>query len=297
MDTDIPFGPLSQPMPEAAHELLHPGEEIRHTGAISIHSALLSWRNGVIREQEIPRLRTGIPRIDRATRGLQPGELFGILARTGTGKTLLTSAIVDDILGQRPVSAVLTCNLEMPAAQLMGRTLRMHFRRPDDFLEHAARADTLDVDDFVSRYQNLYFLDAGAVSLAQIQRAAEDLQRQIAPAPLDCIVVDHCGLVRGGRSSSAYERADRHRDRTETTRAATPTRRGGCDPIESRRQAGRGAGVAGVGPRLGGLRRELRFSPDAGSDRDASRRDATADDQGTTREESTRAGSARHAHV
>jgi replicative DNA helicase len=208
LDADeIPFGPLSRPAPDALHEMLHPGETMRHSGAISIHSALLAWRNTVLREQHIPRLQTGIPRIDRATRGIQPGELFGILARTGSGKTMLTSAIVDSMLGQRPASAVLVCNLEMPCSQLMGRTLRMHFRRTDDALELAARADTLDVEAFVQRYQNLYFLDCGAVSLAQIQRAAEDLQRQIAPIPVDAIVVDHCGLVRSGRSGSAYEQA------------------------------------------------------------------------------------------
>jgi replicative DNA helicase len=206
-DEDIPFGLLSKPAPEAVHELLHPGEPIRHTGAISIHSALLSWRNTVLREREIPRLRTGIPRVDRATRGLQRGELFGILARTGSGKTLLVSSIVDDILVQRPASAVLTCNLEMPCAQLMGRTLRMHFRRTDDFLEHAARTDTLELDEFVHRYQNQFYLDCGAIGLSQIQRAFEDLHRQIAPTPIDVIVVDHCGLVRAGRSASAYEKA------------------------------------------------------------------------------------------
>jgi replicative DNA helicase len=83
----------------------------------------------------------------------------------------------------------------------------MHFRRTDDALEVAARTDTLHVEAFVQKHQNVYFLDCGAVSLAQIEGAAKDLMRQIGPMPLMAVVVDHCGLVRAGRGGSAYERA------------------------------------------------------------------------------------------
>jgi replicative DNA helicase len=212
-EADIPaadeiFGPLSKPAPEALHELLHPGEPMpSHAGAISIHGALTQWRNTAIREADFPRLQTGIPRIDRAMRGLQPGELLGILARTASGKTILASNIVDSILMQRPASAALVVNLEMPCAQLIGRHLRMHFRQTEEQLEREIRADTLELDTFTRRHQNLYFLDRGAQTLPQIERAATDLRAQIAPMSLDCIVVDHCGLVRVGRATSAYERA------------------------------------------------------------------------------------------
>ena len=202
------FGPLSQPAPEALHALLHPGEPLpSHAGAVSIFGALSQWRNAVVREADIPRLKTGIPRLDRAMRGIQPGELLGIVARTGSGKTHLVSNIVDDMLIQRPASAALVANLEMPCAQLIGRHLRMHFRQTEDQLERQVHTDTLDLEAFTRRHQNLYFLDSGAQTLQQIERAAIDLQRQISPMSLDCIVVDHCGLVRVGRSASAYERA------------------------------------------------------------------------------------------
>jgi replicative DNA helicase len=204
---DIDFGPLSRPAPEAAHEMLHPGESYQHHGAISVHAALTNWRNRAIQEETVPRLTTGFASIDRATRGLQPGECFDILARTGSGKTHIVGNIADHILRERPTSAVLVVNLEMPAAQLIGRLLRMHFRRTDEYIERAARADNLDIERFVQLRQNLFFLDRGAVSLEQIQRAAEDLRRQIAPTPLEAVFVDHCGLVRVGRSGSAYERA------------------------------------------------------------------------------------------
>ncbi len=174
---------------------------------LSIHAALALWRSGVTREQHVPRLAVGIPRIDRATRGLQAGECVTVLGRTASGKTLLAGNIVDHMLRQRPASAVLMVNLEMPCPQLIGRMLRQHFRRSEDALEREALTDALDVEVFCHHNQNLYFMDRGAVGLEDIHQAAEDLLRQITPMPLDAIVIDHAGLLRGPRAGSAYERA------------------------------------------------------------------------------------------
>ena len=176
-------------------------------GVVSIHAALDAWRAGLAREQHLPRLTIGIPRIDRATRGLQPGECFTILGRTGCGKTMLAGNIAEHMLRQRPASAILLVNLEMPCPQLIARQLRSYFRRAEDGIERDALADQLDVEGFCQRYQNLYFLDGGAVSLDRIKDAAVDLQRHLTPAPLDAIIIDHAGLVRGVRNGSAYEHA------------------------------------------------------------------------------------------
>jgi replicative DNA helicase len=174
---------------------------------LGIQAALGLWRDGVRREQHIPRLTIGIPRIDRATRGLQNGECFTILGRTASGKTLFAGNIVEHMLRQRPASAVLMVNLEMPCPQLIGRMLRQHFGRAEDAIERDAVADALDVEAFCSTNQNLFFMDRGAVSLEDIHVTASDLLRQIAPMPLDAIVIDHAGLLKGPRSGSAYERA------------------------------------------------------------------------------------------
>ena len=177
------------------------------TSLVTMTSAVQAWRDGLLREQDMPRLRTGYERLDRATKGVQPGELIGILARTGSGKTLLTDEIVSAWVRQRPASAFVVANLEMPCAQLVGRMMRKHFRRTEDSIEQDARADRLDVAKVVQTFQNLYFIDRGAVTLDYIRREAEDLARTIAPAPIDAIVIDHSGLVRVTRGTSAYERA------------------------------------------------------------------------------------------
>lgn len=176
-------------------------------GAISISTALAGWRSGLVREKHVPRLMTGFPRIDRATRGLQSGECFQIIGRTASGKTMLSGNIFDNMVTQRPASAFLIVNLEMPSPQLIGRMLRQRFARTEDAIERDALADQLDVENFVQRNQNLYFLDRGAVSLDDIRQEAEDLIQRIAPTPLDGILIDHAGLLRSHRAGSAYERA------------------------------------------------------------------------------------------
>lgn len=180
----------------------------REAEVISFSEALGQWRGTVLREQHVPRLTLGIPRIDRATRGFQPGELVTILARTGSGKTMLAGNVVDHVFEKRPASAVLASNLEMPVPQLIARMARAAFRRAEDALERDLIGDRLDVERFCQRNQNLYFIDRGAVSLDYIGEQAAALQRQLAPMPLDLIVIDHAGLLRtAGRSASAYERA------------------------------------------------------------------------------------------
>lgn len=202
----------------SAIDWLHPDQPIdrgaaeasplRQADVVDIAGALDAWRSTVLREQHIPRLTLGIPRFDRAMRGMQPGELLTILARTGSGKTMFASNIVDHMFGQRPASAVLVVNLEMPVAQLIARMMRSYYLRTEEALERAVIGDELDVEMFTQRNRNLYFIDRGTVTLDHIADESAALQRQIAPAELGAIVIDHAGLLRThGRSTSAYERA------------------------------------------------------------------------------------------
>ncbi len=114
--------------------------------------------------------------------------------------------MVESMLRQRPTSAFLLVNLEMPAVQLVMRQARMHFRLTEAAIEDGLRRDVLDVEGFSRKHQNQYLYDQGLVSLSQIERVAIDLQRQLGDTPLDAIVIDHLSLVKAERGASAYER-------------------------------------------------------------------------------------------
>jgi hypothetical protein len=96
----------------------------------------------------------------------------------------------------------------MPREQLVRRLLRMEYNRTDDLLDAAIETGLIDLERFCDRFQHLYFVDQGSVTLSAIRRYAEDLQRQLGPIPLKAIHIDHAGLIRPEHpTGSAYERA------------------------------------------------------------------------------------------
>jgi replicative DNA helicase len=176
-------------------------------GATSVYSAMASFREQLDRD-EADRLRVGIPRIDRATRGVEPGELFFLLGRTASLKTMAALNILRFQVKTWERSAFLLVELEMPRAQLIRRLLRMEFNRSDELLDVAIKAGTINLERFCEKYQHLYFVDQGAVSLAQIERYARDLQQQLGDVVLKAIHIDHAGLIRPEHGTgSSYERA------------------------------------------------------------------------------------------
>jgi replicative DNA helicase len=183
------------------------GEMSVSVGVKSFPAALSEMRATVLREQHVPRLTTGFPTLDRAMRGIQPGEVLAILGRPGCLKTQLSLTVIDAMLAQRPAGAFLLVNLEMPASQLVMRQARMHFQKTEKAIEDALRRDALDVADFTEAHRNLFIADRGAMSLEQVELAYTDTLRLIHPMPIDAVVIDHCGLIRSSRGASAYERA------------------------------------------------------------------------------------------
>ena len=155
------------------------------------------------------RLPFGIGRIDRATRGIEPGELAIFLGRTASLKTMWALNLVRHHIRSCQDSAFLLVEIEMPREQLIRRLLRMEFNRGDELLDAALKAGTIDLNRFCLKFQHLYFLDQGAVSLSTIRRSAEDLQRQLGTTPLKGVLIDHAGLLKpdAGSGSGAYERA------------------------------------------------------------------------------------------
>jgi replicative DNA helicase len=202
---DVGFTALSRGNREAAALLT--GKEIRDLqGPSSIHSAVAAFRHRLDRG-DADRLPFGLGRVDRATRGVEPGEFFVFLGRTASLKTMWMLNHIRHIVTKRNDLAVLLVELEMPREQLVRRVLRMEYNRTDDLLDSAIASGAIDLDRFCERYQHLYFVDQGAVTLATIKRYTQDLQRQI-DVPLAAVFIDHAGLIRPEHASgSSYERA------------------------------------------------------------------------------------------
>jgi replicative DNA helicase len=158
---------------------------------------------------EADRVCLGIPCLDHATRGLEPGELWGDLGRTDSLKTMTYLNRLRHLVTRYPEAAWLVANLEMPKRQMLRRLLRMELGATESQLEMAIRNAHADVDEAVAKYEGrMFFIDRGSVMLSEIEQHADAL-RQVLPAgrTLRGIVVDHAGLVRPERpTASPYDR-------------------------------------------------------------------------------------------
>src|SRR5262245_26008705 len=204
--SDIGFGALSRPFTDAVAALQ--GTSVQNSsGPTSIYSAVASFQQHLSRD-DTTRLPFGLGRVDRATRGIEPGELAILLGRTASLKTMWALNLVRLLVKARPRAAGLVVEMEMPREQLVRRLLRMDYNRSDELLDAAIKARTIDLERFCETYQNLYFVDQGCVSLAVIERYACDLRRQLGDVPLDWLLLDHAGLLKPeSTSGGAYERA------------------------------------------------------------------------------------------
>jgi replicative DNA helicase len=202
---DIGFNALSRPLPEATASLL--GKNVTDvTGPTTIYAAVAAFQQRLERS-DADCLPFGLSRIDRATRGIEPGELAILLGRTASLKTMWGLNHLRLLVKRRPDSAFLIVEMEMPREQLIRRLLRMDYNRSDDLLDDAIKSGTISLDRFCETYRHLYFVDQGAISLSAVARYTDDLQRQLGDTPLEGIFLDHAGLLRPEHSASAYERA------------------------------------------------------------------------------------------
>lgn len=177
-----------------------------NAGSISIRAAVAAFRRRS-QADEANRLPFGIQRFDRATHGVEPGELVIQLGRTASGKSMYQQNHLRILAERRPNAAFLVVTMEMPLTQCLRRVLRQEYSHTDEHLDRAVRNDSIDFESFYQRYQYVHFLDQGTISLSAIQQHARDLIRQLGKIRLEAILIDHAGLIRSERPGSAYDRA------------------------------------------------------------------------------------------
>ena len=156
-----------------------------------------------------PGIQIGIPALDRATNGLQPGELWLDQGRTDSLKTMAYCNRLLSLAHRYPDRAWLVANMEMPPLQMVERLARMRLGQTQRELEAEVKGAGPNLTDLAGTLAGLYFLDDGAVTLSAIETEAAALAAAVAPRQLSGIIIDHAGLVRAERTSGtgSYERA------------------------------------------------------------------------------------------
>jgi len=145
------------------------------------------------------RVPLGLPAIDKVCGGIRPGEVCGLMARSGSGKTLAVCHAVSR-LGVDGRS-VLVFSLEMPAAQIMGRLAAMVYQESSARIWAAARDGQHTAAQWAARMPNVSICDTPGLSVREMENL---IQRQT-PTP-ELVVIDYLGLIGGDRKLSTYDR-------------------------------------------------------------------------------------------
>jgi replicative DNA helicase len=154
-----------------------------------------------IQNMQQRKLKLGWHEIDRATRGLIPGDVCIIMARSGVGKSAVVQTLQLDAWDRQGVASIFF-SLEMPVAAVFERAASMKSGWDENVIEEmflTGQQSTIveSLDNIL--YGGIYICDKANLTLSQIQRIVEGKKG------LGLVIIDYMGLVQGD-GNTQYER-------------------------------------------------------------------------------------------
>ena len=154
--------------------------------------------------EKLARLHLPWSELDQYPDGIRFGEVFGVTARPGVGKTIvlanLAHAFSNEYFGQ------IFFSLEMPGEQIVERLQRITYELPKKALRDGLSSGALDPNVYTTHFQNLYIDDTPSLSVAEMSNRIT--QAELGPLrgkKVGVVIVDHLGMV-GGDYDGEYER-------------------------------------------------------------------------------------------
>lgn len=152
-------------------------------------------------------VRFGIPNLDKAIKGLMPGDLVIIAGKPGTGKTVMATGLADKIAIKDGKSSLIF-SLEMPKEQLIDRTVSSISEIEKDRIDSGELLD----DDWPKLTKAVATLDAADVRVCDkpalpFSRLCNIARFQHRAKPLHLIVVDYLTLIRSDANTRHASRS------------------------------------------------------------------------------------------
>lgn len=147
-------------------------------------------------KKEIKGLKTGFPKLDEITTGLQKGDLIILAARPSVGKTAFALNLAMNIvlLANKSVAFF---SLEMPAEQLIQRMLsaishvnNYKFKEPQHLVKEEKENILIAYDKLKNK--NFFIDDSGSIKLNEIIWKSKRLKDK---NQLDLIIIDYMQLI------------------------------------------------------------------------------------------------------
>lgn len=152
------------------------------------------------------RVLLSLEAIDEQIGGLRRGEVCGVMARPGLGKTLVLCHVAHAIAAH---SWHVLFSLEMPAAQIVARLQQRVYGLGRNQREAKSQAGLLDYAPYREAFKKLLIVETPGLSVAQMGAVLRQMQAVNGPLHgelLALVTIDHLGLIGGDRSLTTYDR-------------------------------------------------------------------------------------------
>ena len=143
-------------------------------------------------------VRLGFPSIDKYMRGIAPGEVCTVIAKTSVGKTAFSQNVIRNIALQAQQN-VLFCSMEQPKAQVFERFAQIVTDRAGEEIEAGWEREDYDqavIRELVAEMgrNNVWTCDVPRLKMAEIEQLAH-ITKEKSGRAVDVIVVDYLGLL------------------------------------------------------------------------------------------------------
>ncbi len=164
-----------------------------------------------LRRLEHRQIKLGLERIDRHIRGIAPGEVCQVMARTGVGKTALLLNVISHVIVNQQVP-VLFFSLEQPLAQIYERMVQISNEVSGNSIEHGySKPDRTGrpVGEHLheitrGNYDKLYVVEEDFLSYEELRDFIRLAEEEVIGEKPPLVCIDYLGLMRGGRGNT-YE--------------------------------------------------------------------------------------------
>lgn len=179
-------------------ELLEKRQQRSPAEVYTVSEAALAYSQ-YIKNMKKERIRFGWGEIDNATRGLLPGEVCLILARSGVGKSALAQSLQLGVWERQRIRSVFF-SMEMPISAVYERIASMATGWLETRVEDAYLNGNGEAIKALGEYlSGLYYVEKAGLSLDDISAITMGLD------DIGMIVIDYMGLVRA-KGRTDYER-------------------------------------------------------------------------------------------
>jgi replicative DNA helicase len=147
----------------------------------------------------------GLNDLDVALDGVKPGEVLGLMARPGMGKTVMLCHQARWMAHAGLAHVVFS--LEMPAPQIVTRLAQAEYELSRHQVLDRMRVGALDGARYREVFASLRIVDRGGLSVSEMASRLRRLQdREFRGRQIRAVTIDHLGLIGGDRKLSTYDR-------------------------------------------------------------------------------------------